>query len=401
MTALNPNETTKNWRTTTREPSLLLYVSGVEGDAGALAGTRVAGVPLSLCICPVTDWIDAEEVAGAVAAVVQVDPDTPASVKRFQKLAEAVDTPLIAAAYEPPLALVRSLIRAGAHDVVPLPLSVEELEASIATLQERKHAHHAHATVQPGKLVSVIKSVGGVGATAILTQMAVLYASSEAHAGREACLLDLDVQFGDVAFQLGLRPRLSLADLLEASGSRLDGSLIRATTTEHSSGLKVIAAPPEMMPLEGISSEHLLQVVEQTAKEFGTTFLELPTNWTNWSLSLVARSDLVVLVTELTVAGLNRAKRQLDLLASQGLTSLDIRIVVNRYEKSQARTIRPADVRTALGRDIAYSIGLDPALMRSAIDRGIPIGELKRKSAIGKDLQQLESGLAAGLGLER
>jgi pilus assembly protein CpaE len=401
MTVLNPNETTKNWRTDAREPSLLLYVSGAEGDAGALAGTRISGVPLTLCLSPVTDWIDSEEVAGAVAAVVQVDPDTPASIKRFEKLASSVETPLIAAAYDPPLALVRSLIRAGAHDVVPLPLSIDDLEASIATLVQRKHDLQTHRAVQTGKLVSVIKSVGGVGATALLTQMSILYASSEAQYGRETCLIDLDVQFGDIAFQLGLNPRLSLADLLEASGSRLDGSLIRATVTDHRSGLKVIAAPSEMMPLESVSSEHLLQIVDQAKKEFGTTFVELPTNWTNWSLSLVARSDLVLLITELSVAGLNRAKRQLDLLESQGLGALDIRVIVNRYEKAQSRTIRPADVKAALGRDIAYTVSNDFALVRSAIDRGVPLTEVKRKNAISKDLQLLDSGIAAGLGLER
>jgi pilus assembly protein CpaE len=400
MTALNPNETAKSWRPNRREASVLLYVSGVEGDAGALAGTRVAGYSLNLCISPVTEWIDAEEVAGAIAAVVQVDPDTPASVKRFQKLAAAVETPLIAAAYEPPLALVRSLIRAGAHDVVPLPLAIEDLEAAIANLPDRASKKHAQHDVHAGKLVSVIKSVGGVGATALLTQMAIQFAGNEAAHGRETCVIDLDVQFGDVAFQLGLNPRLSLADLLEAGG-RLDGALIRATATEHASGLNVISAPHEMMPLEGLSSDHLLQIVESATREFGTVFLDLPTNWTNWSLSLVARSNLVLLVTELTVAGLNRAKRQLELLDSQGLGSLELRIVVNRYEKNLAKTIRPADIRAALGRDVAFTVANDFPLVRSAIDRGVPISEVKRKSAIAKDLQLLDSGIAAGLGLER
>jgi pilus assembly protein CpaE len=400
MTALNPNETTKTWRPDTREASLLLYVSGVDGDAGALAGTRVGGYPINLCISPVTEWIDAEEVAGAVAAVVQVDPDTPASIKRFQKLADAVETPLIAAAYDPPLALVRSLLRAGAHDVVPLPLAPDELEAAIANLPDRASKRAAQQDVRVGKLVSVIKSVGGVGATALATQTAIQYAISEAAYGRETCVIDLDVQFGDVAFQLGLNPRLSLADLLDAGG-RLDGALIRATATDHASGLNVISAPHEMMPLEGLSSEHLLQIVEAATHEFGTVFLDLPTNWTNWSLSLVARSNLVLLVTEMNVAGLNRAKRQLDLLESQGLGNLDVRVVANRFEKGRSRTIRPADVHATLGRDIAFTVSNDFPLVRAAIDRGVPLSEVKRKSAVGKDLQLLDSGIAAALGLER
>jgi pilus assembly protein CpaE len=400
VSVINPNETAKSWKASKREPTVHLYVSGVEGDAGALAGARVGDFALSLEIVPVNEWINPEELSDAVAAVIQVDPDTPSSIKRFQKLAAAVSIPLIAAAYEPPLALVRSLIRAGAHDVLPLPLTLDELETSIATLADRLSAPSARGSVENGKLVSVIKSVGGVGATALLTQLAIRFAANEAAHNREACILDLDVQFGDVAFQLGLQPKLSLADLLEAGG-RLDGDLIRATTTEHRSGLKLVAAPTEMMPLEGLSNEHLMRIVELATHEFGTVFLDLPTNWTNWSLSFVARSDLVLLVTELTVAGLNRAKRQLELLESQGLGNLDVRIVVNRFEKSLSRQIRPSDVRAALHRDVAYTVGNDFALIRTAIDRGVPISELKRKSAIGKDLDLLDSGISAALGLER
>jgi pilus assembly protein CpaE len=311
-----------------------------------------------------------------------------------------VTTPLIAAAYDPPLALVRSLVRAGAHDVVPLPLNIEDLEASLGPVREELAKQDRLAHASSAKLVSVIKSVGGVGATALVSQLAIRFAEREALYGRQACLVDLDVQVGDVAFQVGLQPKLSLRELLEA-GTRLDGDLVRATTTEHRSGLKVIASPPEMMPLEGLSNEHLIEIVDFATREFGTVFVDLPTNWTNWSLSIVARSDVILLVTELSVAGLNRARRQLRLLESQDLEGLDVRVVVNRFEKSQSRSIRPADVREALGRDISYTVTNDFALLRSAIDQGIPISEVKRKSATAKDLDTIDEGLVAALGLER
>jgi len=400
MSVINPNETATQWRTAKRDAAVQLYLSGVEGEAADLVEARVADFPLSLNIVPVTDWIDPTELESAPAAVIQVDPDTAASIKRFQKLAKTVDTPLIAAAYDPPLALVRSLIRSGAHDVVPLPLSIDDLETSIAPIKDEVGKRETAAVTRNARLVSVIKSVGGVGATALTSQLAIRFAESEAKQGREVCLIDLDVQFGDIAFQLGLRPRLSLVDLLEA-GSRLDGALLRATTTQHPSGLSVISAPAEMMPLEGISNDHLIQIVELATREFGTVFVDLPSNWTNWSLSVVARADLVLLITELSVAGLNRTKRQLGLLESQDLTNLDVRIVANRFEKSQMRTIRAADIHQALGQDIAYTVANDFALMRSAVDRGVRIDDIKRKSALGRDLDTLDAGVAAALGLER
>lgn len=400
MSVISPNETARSWKASKREQAVHLFLSGVEGDAGALVGMRIAGFPLALSIVSSADAIDPDVLNGAAAAVVQVDQESDASMHRFQQLSKASVVPLIAAAYEPPLALVRSLVRAGAHDVIPLPLTSDELETALAPLRDEISKRQNLTDLGKGKLVCIIKSVGGVGATALLGQLAVRFSEAEAAHRREACLIDLDVQFGDVAFQLGLQPKLSLFDLFEA-GSRLDGALLRATTTPHASGLKVIAAPFEVMPLDAVSNDHVLQIVEIATREFGTVFIDLPANWTNWSLSLVARSDLVLLITELTVAGLARAKRQLELLESQDLESIDVRVIVNRYEKSLARNIRPSDVKQALGREVGYNIANDFPLMRAAIDRGVPISEIKRNSALGRDLDALNAGIATAFGLER
>src|SRR5207248_9570816 len=152
ISVISPNETARTWRASRHEPAVQLYLSGVEGDAAALANARVAGFPLGLNIIPTADWIEPSDLAGAAAAVIQVDTDSAASVKRFQKLALASATPLIAAAFEPPLALIRSLVRAGAHDVLPLPLAIVDLEAALAPIRDelkkrQKIAGTTHAKV--------------------------------------------------------------------------------------------------------------------------------------------------------------------------------------------------------------------------------------------------------------
>jgi pilus assembly protein CpaE len=155
------------------------------------------------------------------------------------------------------------------------------------------------------------------------------------------------------------------------------------------------------MPLELITSDQLLSIMDIAVAEFGTVFVDLPTNWTNWSLSLLARSDLVLLVTELRVASLHRARRQLDLLVEQDLASIDVRIVVNRAEKGFFRTLSEADAERVLKRPVSYCIANDHDTMSQAIDRGIPIDQVKRKSSLCRDFDTIERGVAGALGLKR
>lgn len=400
MTAMTPTETARIWRSQRREAALVLHLSCPDGEQAAFVGARVADLPVDLRMSPVDAWIDVEQLNGAAAAVIEVDEGTPASIARFQRLAAKTATPLIAAAYDPPLALVRTLLRHGARDVLPLPLDLRELQAALEAINKDAAAAGAVAPVRTSKLVSVIKSAGGAGATSLLGQLAVRFAENEAAAGRELCLVDLDLQFGDAAFQLGLRPKLSVADLLDAAG-RLDGALARSAAVQHPSGLNVIAAPPQLMPLEALSSEQLIEIVDRCESEFGTVLLDLPANWTNWSLSLLARSDLVLLVVDASLPSLHRARRQLDLLAAQDLGELDVRVVLNRFERSLFKKLRRADIHEALGRDISYVVANDPGVMRAAIDQGIPVREVKRKSAVGKGLSAIEAGIADALGRAR
>ena len=387
------------WTHESRSGAVYLYLSRADEGAGDLIGARVAGWPIELHLVAVTDWIDASELSDAACAVVQVDADTPASIKRFERLAAATQTPLIAASFEPPLALVRALIRAGAHDVVPLPLQLIELETSLQPLRERAAEARQGGRSGRRRLVVAIKGEGGVGVTSLMAQLAARYAAREAAAGREACLIDLDVQFGDAAFQLGLQPPLTLSDLIDA-GTRMDGAMLRATTARHPSGLAVLAAPREILPLETLSSEQALALAETAMREFGTVFVDLPTNWTNWSLSLLARADAALLVTELRITSLHRARRQLELLASQQLDQLEIKVVINRAEKGLFRNLKAHDVERVLGRPVDYLVANDHETMTAAIERGVPVAEIRRKGPLARDLDTLTAGLVAALGVE-
>jgi len=398
MSVHSPDRPGSQWMADTGPAPVRLLLAGAAGEANAFVGAHAAGFPLELVIVDPAQPVDPSVLTGAAAAVIQVNADDSTAVAHFEQLARG-SVPLIAAAYDPPMALVRALVRAGAHDVVPLPLDPAELETALDPIRRMVAAQGPRQRAGIHKIVAVIKSEGGVGATALLGQLAAKFAAREGAVGREACLIDLDVQFGDAAIQLGLQPALTFGDLIEA-GKRLDAAMLRAVSAKHPSGLNVISAPRDIMPLEALTSDQLLGIVDLATSEFGTVFVDLPTNWTNWSLSLLARADVVLMVTQLRVTSLHRARRQLDLLASQDMHMLDVRIVLNRTEKGLFRTLGPADAERVLKRPIAFSIANDYETMSQATDRGVPIAEVKRKCALGRDLDTMEQGVTAALGLE-
>jgi pilus assembly protein CpaE len=397
MTALSPPDSGKRWLHHGPLPTARLFLAEGANSAVALAGVKIAGFELGLDPVACDVEIEPARLSGAEVGIVEVVPSRPESVARFEALARTTQLPLIAAVFDPQMALVRALVRAGAHDVIPLPLELADLETSLQPLRERVARNAAAQALKHGKVITVIKSVGGVGATVLTTQLAVRVAARQSGTAGQVALLDLDMQFGDAAFQLGLHPALSLADLLEA-GSRLDGALLRATATAHPSGLQVIAAPAAMLPLDAMSSEQVIDIIDNAVREYDIIFVDLPSNWSNWSLSLIARSDLVLLVTEVNLSSLNRARRQLEMLALQDMGELDVRVVANRFERKLFKAISAGDVREALGRDISFTISNDHALVRAAIDRGVPVEDIKRKTALGRDLDLLGDGIATSLG---
>ena len=216
MSVHSPDRSNTQWMADTGQAPVRLLLDGVEGDASSLVGAKAAGFPLDVVIAGASDDVDPSVLTGAAAAVIQVTEGDEKSVARFKKLAGG-PVPLIAAAYDPSLALVRSLVRMGAHDVVPLPLDPEELETALDPIRRMAAAQGPRPKAGYQKVVAIIKSEGGVGATALLGQLATRFAEREAAQGRETCLIDLDVQFGDAALQLGLAPVLTFSDLLEAT----------------------------------------------------------------------------------------------------------------------------------------------------------------------------------------
>jgi len=143
------------------------------------------------------------------------------------------------------------------------------------------------------------------------------------------------------------------------------------------------------VPMENVDPDQIYRLVDLASREFGTVFLDLPSVWTNWSLSLIAQSDVVLLVVEMSIASLRHARRQLALLTAEGLADDRIIIVANRIQKRLFRTIDLKDATQALGHRVDHRITDDVALVGTALDQGVCLRSLKSGSAVEKDIQSI------------
>lgn len=382
------------WRVRSSAVAVELVLSQAEIGASEMGPSRRNDFVIDLTALEPDADIPTDIAARAQTIVVEVCAKDPRSIGRLERLRERyARLTIVAAARDTSLATVRALLRIGASDVVSLPLVRGELESVIERLSEQM----GQSDPAPGKLVTVIKSVGGVGATALVTQLAALYAVREGKVGRETALFDLDLQNGNVATYLGLEASLTVGDLLDA-GSRLDLAVLRSVPAKHATNLAVFAAPIDILPLESIDIDQVCTLVELARTSYDTVFLDLPSDWTNWSLSQLARASSILFVVDLTIASLSKAQRQLALLERLGIAPETIRIVVNRIEKKLFRSIDLGDAERVLRRPVAFTVTNDFPLMIAALNEGILVTDIKGKSRIGRDMEAMMDGLDELLG---
>lgn len=375
--------TPEDWVLDLDRHSVLLVMSEAEMAAAALDAVDASAMPILLKTLAADAEIPSAALAGASILVLEVSPANTASMERLSAVrALYPDLPVIAAVRDANLPLVRALLKQGVRDVIGLPLPHAEL---VEILRETSLELSAvpGAEVALGQLVTIMKSIGGVGATTIATHLGSELAAR--NTGRGVCVIDLDLQFGDAASYLGLSNQLSVADLLDA-GSRIDGELLRSVATTTDAGLHVIAAPIDMMPIEAVNADQILRIIDLARQQFDYVVVDLPTNWTNWALSLVARSTAIFLIVELSVGSLRQAKRQLQLLNSQDIQGSHVHVVANRVEKRLFRAIDLDSAALALGHPVDLSIHNDHPLVRAAHDQGVLIQQIRAKSKIVGDI---------------
>lgn len=363
-------------------------LAGLESSSAFRNLTRTVLVPLT-ADAP----LPVELLANAKVLVVEVDPAVPASVRRVSQIRnDHQDLRIIAAMGRADVSLVRTLIRQGISDVATLPFNGDELVTQLLEAMAPLRRKALDPSLAP--VVTVVRSIGGCGATTLATHLAAAIAA-ESNDGKGVCLIDLDVQSGATSSYLGLSPKASVMALLEAS-DRLDDELLRSVVVDSGSGFSVIAAPEVITPLDAIGQDSLGKVIALLRKTYAHVVVDLPADWTNWALSLAADSSAILLVTDISISGLRQARRRLDLLSSVGVDPAAIKVIANRMERRFFKTIGVGDVSQALHCDVAAALDDEGAALRSAQDQGLLIGDAAGKTRFGQQVAALARSLCNG-----
>ncbi len=360
-----------------------VFVVAQSQHASALVAAM--GDSVSVVQASPTAEVTSDVLSRASTLVLEVDPTDSASMARLSDVRmRRPSLPVIVALEHADLRMTRTLIRQGIADVASLPFDVIELSGQLLEVAA-KHAPSHDGSLAP--MVSLVRAAGGVGATTVITHLAEAMASCHGRA-QEVCVIDLDLQFGQVANYMGLSPQTTVLDLLEAS-ERLDSDLVRDAAVAAPQGIFVIGAPSQIAPLEEVDVDRLLNLVNVARQTFDFVLLDLPSNWTNWTLSAALACNEILVLTDQSITGLRQTKRVVDLFDMMQVSRENVRIVVNRVEKKLFQTIGVNEVADTLSREVSATIARDKGDLQMAQDRGVLLSEGSRKSAFIKDIDRL------------
>ncbi len=349
--------------------------------------------------CAMADPLPLKDLHRVQIILIEADPSVPSSMDRVEQLkSQFPNASIIVAMEAADLSTVRMLVRTGVADVVALPLAAEEILQSVIAIMEVRGAEDQEE-VEQAHLISFMRALGGSGATTLITHLAAELVDPEAKEPN-VCIIDLDMQFGRVAEVLNINTRRTVSDLLDA-GDRLDESIFNSVVNVDERGIAVVSAPHEIGPIEAVDQAALFNIIALARRQYEYVLLDLPSNLTNWVLSLVSESDRVLLLTEQNVANLRQARRRVDLLRSIGLDMRLISVILNRADKRLFKTITNADVERALGVPVNEALSNEDLHISAAQEQGHLVGELRRKSAYKNDVARLAEGLASGLNYEQ
>jgi pilus assembly protein CpaE len=331
------------------------------------------------------DGVDAlfvvESTDDLIAAVVRLNPDVvivherlgpePALQTIRDLSMRRPDCAALVVTVNPTTELMGAAMDAGARGLIGYPPTFEDLQARVNAAGEWAQQMRRLVGASGGgggagsgdnarraRLVALTGAKGGVGTTTVATHLALDVVRSVD--GFRVCLVDLDLEKGDVSGIVEVRHRASVADVAKVSQD-LSGQAVGDAVVVHESGLHLLLAPSDVRDVEAVTPRSLREVLAVLRQEYDLVLVDAGSHVTPVQAAVVELADEVVMVTTpdvLAMRGLRRALAQWDSLAVR--KESDVRVLVNRV--SRQTTVSAETVRQ-LTRAPVLSAGL-PAMYR-------------------------------------
>ncbi|OYX62154.1 MAG: pilus assembly protein CpaE [Novosphingobium sp. 32-60-15] len=251
--------------------------------------------------------------------------------------------------------LYRDLMASGIQDYLLKPLNTGQLRDALVQAQAifASPKNHDPSAVKRHISTAVVGTRGGVGASTIATSLAWLFSSDHK---LPTALLDLDVHFGTGALTLDLEPGRGLTDAID-NPSRIDGLFLERAMIRANDNLAILSAEaPINSPLMTDGSA-FIQLEEEFRQAFEMTMIDMPRNMLINFPHLLVDVNVVILATELTLAGARDAIRLLSWLKVNAGHARPI-IVANKVQPG-ANEISKADFEASIERKIDFMVPYD------------------------------------------
>ena len=327
------------------------------------------------------------DVAGATVVVADVDAADESELAALERLMLRIGSwpPVVAVTQNFDGAVARRLMQARVADFLVKPVPPVELVRTCARVAKPQ----ASAETTEAQIFTFLPAVGGAGVTTLAVQTAMLLLNSGARGKSATCLVDLDFQHGACADYLDIEPRLNLSEI-EPRPERLDRQLLEVMISQHPSGLAVVAAPNRPAEMRLFDPDVVTRLLDLVSSHFDYVVFDMPRTWFSWTDSVLLGSDKLFIVSETTVPGLRQAKQLVNAIRDRLGDGPHPKVIINRYvQKVFSPALRKSDIQQTIGDAFLACIPNDYGLVREAIDRGVPLEEVKKGNKITAQLRKL------------
>jgi pilus assembly protein CpaE len=370
-----------------------IHVIALTADAGfgaelQAAFTADAQTVLTLMPGTLTALEGQLELEGAGVVVIDLDAAQPGEMQALERLIARVGAwpPVVVIAQAFDAGVARVLVQMRVADFLVKPVAPAELVRTCVRVAK------APATSQEGteaKIYTFLPAVGGAGVTTLALQSALLLLNSNPRRQSSTCLVDLDFQHGACADYLDIEPRLNLGEI-EPRPERLDRQLLEVMLSHHPSGLAVIAAPNRPAEMRSFDPDVVTRLLDMVSTQFDYVVFDMPRTWFSWTDSVLLGSNELFIVSEMTVPGLRHAKQLVEAIRERLGDGPNPKVIVNRFEQQMFSSgLRKNDIEQVLGDAFAACIPNHYAIVREAIDRGVPLEEVKPGNKITMALKKV------------